>query len=80
MNENVIECRTKGIPMRDGVKVDAEGFHVFKLDGDKHDPFEVFDRLAAAAGAQPDPVADARFAMVKARLKREAKGRGHVQR
>lgn len=57
--------------MRDGVRIDTEGFHVFALDESKHCPFTVFDRLTAAAGAKPDPVADARFVMVKARLARE---------
>lgn len=71
----MIECRTKGIPMREGTKVHADGFHVFNLDESKHCPFDVFDRLLSAAGAKPDPVADARFAMVKARLKRERSSR-----
>lgn len=71
----MIECRTKVIPMREGTKVDADGFHVFNLDESKHCPFEVFDRLLTAAGAKPDPVADERFAMVKARLKRERSSR-----
>lgn len=71
----MIECRTKGIPMREGTKVDADGFHVFNLDESKHCPFEVLDRLLVAAGAKPDPVADARFAAVKARIAREARER-----
>jgi hypothetical protein len=71
----MIECKTKGIPMRDGTAIDADGFHVFKLDEAKHCPFEIFDRLATAAGAKPDPVADARFYALRARLTREARER-----
>ena len=72
---HMIRCKVKGIPMREGTAVDAEGYYRFNLDDRKHDPFEVFDKLAAKCGAQPDPTADARFAMVRARLNREARER-----
>lgn len=72
---HMIRCKTKGIPMRADVPVDDEGYHRFNLDDREHDPFAVFDRLAAACGAKPDPVADARFAMVRSRLLREARER-----
>mgnify|MGYP001570468907 CR=1 FL=1 len=57
----MISCRTKGIPMKEGTRVDAEGFHCFNLDEKQHDPFAVLDRLIAACdkagGVVPDPAA-----------------------
>lgn len=44
-----IDCRTRGIPMKPGTPVDAEGYHTFKLDESKHDPFTVMQRLWDAA-------------------------------
>lgn len=46
-----IECRTIGIPMREGTKLDAEGWHVFSLDEAKHSPFDVLLRLMQKLGA-----------------------------
>jgi len=43
-----IACRTKGIPMRADVTVDAEGFHCFEVDPDQQCPFNVLDRMIAA--------------------------------
>lgn len=59
----MIECRTKGIPMREGTRVDAEGYHHFSLDEGKHDPFMVLQRLIDAAHkatgiAKPVPSAE----------------------
>lgn len=60
-----IECRTKGVPMREGTRLDAEGYHVFALDDAKHDSFAVLDRLMTAAGYVA-PAFDARFEAMKA--------------
>ena len=62
----MIEVRCKGLPMKDGTPIDAEGFHHFNLDETKHDPFTVIERLEAKAaelyGAQPrDEERDARW-------------------
>ena len=73
----MISCRTKGIPMKEGTRVDAEGFHCFNLDEKQHDPFAVLDRLMAACdkagGAPKDEAAckamDARHAAVMAKRK-----------
>jgi hypothetical protein len=46
-----IVCRTHGVPVPDGVRIDADGFAVFVLDPAKHDPFVLFDRLRAAVDA-----------------------------
>lgn len=57
-----IDCRTKGIAMRDGVRVDADGFHCFSLNEDRHNPFEVVERLMNACGAPADtPASAARY-------------------
>lgn len=56
--------------MREGTRVDAEGFHCFNLDERAHDPFVVLNRLIAAcdkaAGVVPavDPGENARFAEI----------------
>lgn len=76
----MISCRTKCIPMKEGTRVDSEGYHCFNLDEKQHDPFAVLDRLMQAcdkAGGQPKDEAackasDARYAAVMARRKADA--------
>lgn len=76
----MISCRTKGIPMKEGTRVDADGFHAFNLDDKQHDPFAVLARLMDAcdkAGGQPKDEAacnasDARYAAVMAKRKAAA--------
>lgn len=60
----MIEWATKGVPMKPGTRKDIAGYHYGKLDPAKHDPFDVFLRLARAAGAPAvdDPAALARLA------------------
>ena len=73
----MISCRTKGIPMKEGTRIDADGFHVFNLDEKQHDPFVVLERLMDAcdkAGGVPKDAklcaeSDARFAAVMAKRK-----------
>lgn len=73
----MISCRTKGIPMKEGTRLDAEGFHVFNLDEKQHDPFVVLQRLMdacdKAGGVEKDAKlcaeSDARFAAVMAKRK-----------
>lgn len=76
----MISCRTKGIPMKEGTRVDAEGFHCFNLDEKQHDPFAVLNRLMQACdkagGVVPDPKlcaeSDARYAAMMAKRKAAA--------
>lgn len=71
-----IDCRTRGIPMREGTPIDAEGWHTFKLDEAKHDPFVVMQRLwdacnkAAGVTPQPDPERDAIYRKIIREMKR----------
>jgi hypothetical protein len=51
--------------MREGTRVDADGFHVFTLDEGKHNPFVVLDRLMTTAGYVA-PAIDLRFEAMKA--------------
>ena len=46
-----IICRTQGLPVPAGTKIDGDGCAVFVLDPARHDPFNVFDRLKAAVDA-----------------------------
>lgn len=46
-----IVCRTHGVPVPAGTRIDDGGCAVFVLDPVRHDPFRLFDQLKAAVDA-----------------------------